>query len=266
MIPLAIIAAAMQVVIANPPTAVNEQDETFDGAAWQIIGDGAEFADPGETLRRGAVIARQRLVPKKLARVLSDVERIDGGDRWAEEGDQLFGATVGDLEAFCVMDTKLNVTVGMLFVPNRTRLIKIDCFVDSDDDGRLDQRFEADPGIGVLPNVARSEPRAFYDLEPVEFSLLDPREFEDESWVQIEFRGGARRDDDPPRFRVRYRYGGSTRRLDGESRPAIANYPAELRILGSQIQLDRRDDGKLTAQVIGPMKGSFGVITTLEYR
>ena len=253
--------ASTPIIIVTPPRVLTSQERDDDAAAWMIIEDGAEQAEAGQSLKRGDTILRQRLVPKTLAVVSADVVRDDGKDKWAEAGDQLFGARVGEYDAFCVLKTKMNITAGMLFGSTR-RMLKQDCFIDSDGDGKLDRRFEADPGIGVLPNVARSEPQAFYDLEPVAYTRLDPVEFAEESWVELEFRGGGGTRNERPELRIRYRYDGKTRGLT-EQYLGADSFPGDAYLLGAEIEFDKLEDGKVTAKVNRLMDSSFGVTTRL---
>ncbi|MEO1220526.1 MAG: hypothetical protein AAFY42_04135 [Pseudomonadota bacterium] len=256
------ILASTPIIIVNPPRVEISTERDEDAAAWMIIRDGVEMAVPDTPLRKGDTILRQRLVPKRLAVVSEDIVRADNKDRWAEAGDQLFGAKVGDYDAYCVLKSKFNMSLRMFVVPTSTRLLKQDCFVDRDGDGRLDQRFEADPGIGVLPNVARSEPKAFYDLKPVEFRELAPEEFKDDNWVELEFRGGGGKKDKRPELRIRYRYDGKTRKIDGQYVGANS-FPSEAYLLGATLEFKKLEDGKLAASVIRPMDSSFGVTTRL---
>lgn len=259
---LAILASA-PIIIVNPPRLEISTERDEDAAAWMIIGDGVEISSPDAPLRKGDTIIRQRLVPKRLAVVKEDIVRADGKDRWAEAGDQLFGAKVGEYDAFCVLKSKFNMSLRMFVLPTRgTRLLKQDCFVDTDGDGKLDQRFEADPGSGVLPNVARSEPQAFYDLKPVEYQKLAPEDFNDESWVELEFRGGGGRKDKPPELRIRYRYDGQTKKIDAQYVGANS-FPSEAYLLGATLVFQKLENGKLAASVIQPMDSSFGVTTRL---
>ncbi|MEM6476091.1 MAG: hypothetical protein AAF687_07990 [Pseudomonadota bacterium] len=254
--------ASTPIIIVSPPRLVVSAETDDSAAAWMIIEDRAEIANAGEALSKGDNVLRQRLVPKKLAVVAGDVERDDGKDRWAKAGDQMFGAKVGDYDAYCVLKSKMNVTAGMFLLPTKSRMLKQDCFIDSNNDGKLDQRFEADPGIGVLPNVARSEPRAFYDLAPVAFTEIDPVEFADDSWVALEFRGGGGKKDKPAELRIRYRYDGKTRKISAKYIGA-ESFPSDAYLLGAQIEFRKLDNGKLTAAVKQPMDAGFGVTTRM---
>jgi hypothetical protein len=259
---LTAILATAPIIIVNPPRVVigTEQDDA--AATWKIIGEQVEQAPSGKALRPGDVILRQRLVPKVLAVVSEDIVRSDGKDRWAAAGDQLFGAKVGALDAYCVVKSKINVTLGMFILPTTQRLLKQDCFVDSDGDSKLDQRFEADPGIGVLPNVARSEPQAFYPLVPVAYQVIDPAKFADESWVELQFRGGGGKNSKRPEMRLRYRYDGKTRNISQQYLGGDS-FPSNAYLLGAEIEFAQADGGNLNATVKRPMDAGFGVTTAL---
>lgn len=254
-----------QVVVIPPNIDVRVQ-KTSDDVPWHIVADNAQLIDENTYLKKGSVIARQRLVPKRLAVLDGPAVRADGKDRWAEEGDQLFGAIIAELDAYCVLKSKVNLTVGMFIVPASTRMIKQDCFVDSDDDGLMDQRFEADPGIGVLPNVARSRPQAFYPITPVQVRFLESRDFLDDSWISIEFRSGGKNEKDPPVFQVSYHYDGKTRKLSDLVSSGAKSFPSSFALLGAEIGLDKDANGKLRAKVIKPMEGDFGVLASMVYR
>lgn len=254
-----------QVVIVNPPTVVRDAAPDSE-ALWEIAPDGAEVIAADTPLKKNVTVLRQRLLPKQLAVLAADAERADGGDRWAAAGDQLFGARVGDLDALCVIKTKLNITVGMFLMPKPSQMLKQDCFVDTDDDGMLDQRFEADPGIGTLPNVARARPGATQPLAPVGFELRNPAEFSDESWVEIRYRGDGLKPGKPARFEVRYRYDGKTRDLTDEYRATSDGEAQVLELLGARIVISASGKDRLSAKVERTMDSDFGVSSSLVYR
>lgn len=262
---LAILAATPVTVVKPPEVRISE--ETDSGAAsWQILDEVLENVERNHALKSGTTILRQRLVPKRLAVTKGLVERADGKDRWAKAGEQLFGVRVGDYDAFCSLKTKTNITVGMFLAPKTDKLLKQNCFVDTDGDGKLDRRFFVNPGIGVLPNVARSAPESFQELTPVEFEVLDPREFEGDSWVEIQFRGGKPNGTKPPKFRIRYRYDGKTKSLSDHYFGQKSGYPQSIRILGAELNVLDGGGNKLSAEIKSPMRGEFGVIANLKYR
>jgi len=245
-------------VALTPPV---DSDEIT--TAWVVQADASQVGE--HSVRDGSYVVKHRLLPSSLVRLQEDVTDGKSGKVLIGAGEQLFGLLTSGSPVFCVNKMpKQNLARSLLF--GSGNLMR--CFVDSNDDGKIDGHFNAGNAVPGLPNFSRKRPKKPKLASGGRYERIDPALDDQQYFVGIRYEGraaiigrGA-----IPTFSVRFGTDGHEGSLSEDAIPDGATLPFDLRMLGARFSVLSRDGETIRVNVTEAMpEQRFGVVQTIRY-
>jgi hypothetical protein len=197
-------------------------------------------------------VIRQRLLPTGLAELTGAAPGLAA----LTAGKQLIELQGGDAAIYCDPVIRAKKLLGHAQL----------CLLDSDRDGRFEAYFEAGSVTKGIVTIQGSRPKRPTALEPVAYRRIDPRQFDQQLFLGIQYRGNANVFGNFV-FEIRYGSEGQMGSLTRRILHKKANVPGSTDVLGGRFSILEAGSGGIKVRIDAPLPPQpFGVLQTTTYR
>lgn len=197
-------------------------------------------------------VIRQRLLPMGLAELNGAAPGLGA----MVAGKQLIELQGGGAAIFCDPVIRAKKLLGHAQL----------CLMDSDRDGRFDAYFETSSVTKGIVTIQGSRPKRPTALEPVGYRRIDPRQFDQQLFLGVQYRGNANIFGNFV-FEIRYGSEGNMGSLTRRILHKKANVPGSTDVLGGRFSILESGSGGIKVRIDSPLPPQpFGVLQTTTYR
>ncbi len=196
-------------------------------------------------------VIRQRLLPMGLAELAAAAPGLEA----LTAGKQLIELQGGGAAIFCDPVIRARGVFG------KAQL----CLMDADRDGRFESWFEAGSVTKGIVTIQGRPPKRPTALAPVAYRRIDPRQFDQQIFLGVQYRGNANVFGNFV-FEIRYGSEGQMGSLTRRILHKKANVPGSTDVLGGRFSILESGSGGILVRVDTPLPPQpFGVIQTTTY-
>ncbi|MGZ8997576.1 MAG: hypothetical protein ACXW2T_01845 [Allosphingosinicella sp.] len=197
-------------------------------------------------------VIRQRLLPMGLAELTGAAPGLGA----MTAGKQLIELQGGGAAIFCDPVIRAKKLLGHAQL----------CLIDADRDGRFDSYFETSSVTKGIVTIQGSRPKRPTALEPVAYRRIDPRQFDQQLFLGVQYRGNANIFGNFV-FEIRYGSEGQMGSLTRRILHKKANLPGSTDVLSGRFSILESGSGGIKVRIDTPLPPQpFGIFQTTTYR